>query len=73
MAKTVTRMPRVERARFFALSARGRWHESVQEHRQILAALKLRDAERAGRLLGQHVRRTGEVVADTLMKEKVVP
>jgi DNA-binding GntR family transcriptional regulator len=45
----------------------------VQEHRQILAALKLRDAERAGRLLGQHVRRTGEVVADTLMNEKVVP
>jgi DNA-binding GntR family transcriptional regulator len=66
-------LPCVERARFFALSARGRWDESVQEHRQILAAIKLRDAERAGRLLGQHVRRTGEVVADTLMKEKVVP
>jgi len=66
-------LPRVERARFFALSAHGRWDESVQEHRQILAALKLRDAERAGRLLGQHVRRTGEVVADMLMNEKVVP
>jgi DNA-binding GntR family transcriptional regulator len=65
-----TLLPRVERARFFALSAHGRWDESVQEHRQILAALKLGEAERAGRLLGQHVRRTGEIVADTLMKEK---
>jgi DNA-binding GntR family transcriptional regulator len=57
---------RVERARLFALSANGRWDESVREHRQILAALKARDAERAGRLLGEHVRRTGEVVADAL-------
>ena len=65
-----TLLPRVERARFFALSAHGRWDESVQEHRQILAALKLGEAERAGRLLGQHIRRTGEIVADTLMKEK---
>jgi DNA-binding GntR family transcriptional regulator len=63
-------LARVERARLFALSADGRWDESVREHRQILAALKARDAERAGRLLGQHVRRTGEIVADTLTKEK---
>jgi DNA-binding GntR family transcriptional regulator len=62
-------LPRVERARFFALSARGRWDESVQEHRDILAALKARDAERAGRLLGHHVRRTGEIVAETLHDE----
>jgi DNA-binding GntR family transcriptional regulator len=63
-------LARAERARFFALSADGRWDESVREHRQILAALKSRDAERAGRLLGQHVRRTGEIVADTLTKGK---
>jgi DNA-binding GntR family transcriptional regulator len=61
-------LARVERARFLALSADGRWDESVREHRQILAALKARDAERAGQLLGLHVRRTGEIVADTLMK-----
>jgi DNA-binding GntR family transcriptional regulator len=66
-------LARAERARFFALAADGRWDESVREHRQILGALKARDADRAGRLLGQHVRRTGEAVAETLTKEKVTP
>ena len=66
-------LARAERARFFALSADGRWDESVHEHRQILAALRARDAERAGRLLGQHVRRTGEIVADTLANKESVP
>ncbi len=66
-------LARVERARLFALSADGRWEESVQEHRQILAALKARDAERAGQLLARHVRRTGEIVADTLTQKKATP
>jgi DNA-binding GntR family transcriptional regulator len=66
-------LARAERARFFALSAHGRWDESVREHRQILAALKARDGERAGRLLSRHVRRTGEIVADTLMNREVKP
>ncbi len=66
-------LARAERARFFALSTHGRWEESVREHRQILAALKARDAERAGRLLGQHVRRTGETVAETLANRKEIP
>jgi DNA-binding GntR family transcriptional regulator len=59
-------LPRAERARFFALSVQGRWDESVREHQAILAALKAGDADRAGRLLGRHVRRTGDIVADTL-------
>jgi DNA-binding GntR family transcriptional regulator len=63
----------VERARLFALSADGRWEESVREHRQVLAALKARDAEHAGRLLAHHVRRTGEIVADTLTQKKATP
>jgi DNA-binding GntR family transcriptional regulator len=62
-------LARAERARFFALSAHGRWDESVREHRQILAALKARDAERAGQLLGHHVRRTGEAVVETLERQ----
>jgi DNA-binding GntR family transcriptional regulator len=45
----------------------------VREHKQILAALKARDAERAGRLLACHVRRTGEIVADTLTQKKATP
>ena len=59
-------LPRAERARFFALSVQGRWDESVREHHDILAALKKKDGERAGRLLGHHVLRTGEIVAATL-------
>jgi DNA-binding GntR family transcriptional regulator len=66
-------LPRVERARLFALSADGRWDESVREHRQILAALKSRDAGRAGRLLAHHVRRTGEIVADALTQKETTP
>jgi DNA-binding GntR family transcriptional regulator len=63
-------LARAERARFFALSAHGRWDESVREHRQVLAALKARDADRAGRLLAHHVRRTGEIVADALTNKE---
>jgi DNA-binding GntR family transcriptional regulator len=66
-------LARAERARFFALSADGRWEESVREHRQILAALKARNGERAGLLLGRHVRRTGDIVADTLTQKKATP
>ncbi|OQD04329.1 FCD domain-containing protein, partial [Burkholderia cenocepacia] len=40
--------------------------ESVREHQEILAALKARDAARAGQILAHHVRRTGEIVAETL-------
>lgn len=66
-------LARAERARFFALSVRGRWDESVREHREILAALKAGDAPRAGRLLGHHVRRTGQIVAETLDGEDAAP
>lgn len=59
-------LARAERARFFALSVLGRWEESVREHQEILAALKERDASRAGQLLAHHVRRTGEIVVATL-------
>lgn len=57
---------RVERARLFALSSQERWDESLQEHRALLAALKRRDADRAGRVLAQHVVRTGVVVREIL-------
>ena len=57
---------RVERARLFALSSQSRWDESVQEHRALLAALKQRNADRAGRVLAQHVVRTGVVVREIL-------
>lgn len=54
---------RLERARYLALDRIGRWQESTEEHRAILEALKARDGELAGRLLGEHVQHTGEVIA----------
>ncbi len=59
-------LARMERARFFALGAHGRWTESVREHRQILRALEQRDGRKAGELLSHHVRRTGDVVNDAI-------
>jgi len=38
----------------------------VREHQEILAALRGGDAARAGQLLAHHVRRTGEIVVETL-------
>jgi len=55
-------MVRVRRARFVAIQSPDRWHESVQEHRAIMAALEARDSARAGELILNHVRRTGVVV-----------
>jgi DNA-binding GntR family transcriptional regulator len=66
-------LARVERARFFALSARGRWDESVVEHRAILAALEGRDPAAAGRALSAHVQRTGAVVVEILRATHATP
>jgi DNA-binding GntR family transcriptional regulator len=62
-------MARVERARFFALSSRERWDESVEEHHAIMQALAARDGDKAGRLLALHIERTGQVVNDALHAE----
>lgn len=53
---------RLQRARYLALSAEGRWEQSVLEHREILEALKHGDSEKAGRLFATHVERTGAIV-----------
>jgi len=59
-----TLLARAERARYFALSSRSRWDDSVLEHRQILKALKMRDGTAAARALTQHVLRTGRGKTD---------
>lgn len=61
-------LARVERARFFALSAQGRWDESVEEHRQVLQALASRQSEAAGKALARHVQRTGLVVKEIVRR-----
>ncbi len=59
-------LTRAEQARFLALRHAHRWEESIVEHREILAALSRRDAERAGRLLGEHVAHTAHTVTQAL-------
>lgn len=54
---------RLERARYAALGKSGRWRQSAHEHREILDALKARDAERAQQLILAHVQHTGDVIA----------
>lgn len=63
-------LARVERARFFALSSHDRWDESVREHRDVLDALERRDVEKAGKLLADHVLRTGQVVSELLHADR---
>jgi DNA-binding GntR family transcriptional regulator len=55
---------RLERARLLALSAEGRWEQAVLEHREILAALKAGDGEKAAALCAAHVERTGAIVGE---------
>lgn len=69
-----TLLARAERARLLAITASStRWDESVGEHREILAALEARDAERAGRALMRHVLRTGEAVRAALRQMPAAP
>jgi DNA-binding GntR family transcriptional regulator len=53
---------RAERARFFALSSRARWDDSVSEHRDLLQAVEAHDATTASRILARHVATTGQAV-----------
>lgn len=59
-------LARAEQARFLALRLAHRWEEAIAEHRAILAALAERDAERAGRLLADHVAHTAHTVTRAL-------
>ena len=61
---------RAEWARYAALDSRRRWDESVQEHRDILAALQAHDAPTAGRLLAHHVMNTGREVVQALAQRQ---
>jgi len=55
-------MVKIRRARYTAIMSQDRWDESVREHGELLDALEARDGARAGEILFQHVRKTGEVV-----------
>ena len=56
-------------SRYIALMSPERWTEAVTEHEALMQALAARDATRAGRVMLQHVLRTGEVAAAALRDE----
>lgn len=57
---------RAERARYFALSRTGRWEQSIAEHRDLERALNAGDGGKATRVMGDHVRRTGQALKEML-------
>ncbi len=56
-------------SRYTALMSPERWVEAVEEHETLMQALALRDPARAGEIMLQHVRRTGEVASAALRDE----
>lgn len=51
------------------LASSQRWSESLAEHEEILAAFREGDATKAGNLMLQHVRRTGEAMAEIARRQ----
>ena len=56
-------------SRYTALMSPERWAEAVAEHEALMQALATRDPAQAGRIMLQHVRRTGEVASAVLRDE----
>ena len=64
LAQVIQDLRRVLRlTRHHSLLARGRVQESLNEHRAILAAIRSRDAERAGELMRAHLGRGRAAIA----------
>jgi DNA-binding GntR family transcriptional regulator len=60
---------RIRRPRYLANISPTRWAEALEEHEAILAALETRDGETLGRILKDHLRKTGETVLQALREE----
>lgn len=54
---------RTRRGRYLTTLRNTHWDESVSEHLELLDAIKTRDAQRAGRILRDHVLKTGETIS----------
>jgi DNA-binding GntR family transcriptional regulator len=59
-------MVRARRGRFMAIVDADRWRQAVDEHEAVMAAFRARDAEVAGAIWREHLRHTGETVAEVL-------
>lgn len=62
-------MIKVRRARYLAILSVERWEESVQEHAEILEAMKARNVDLVGKLIRDHVSKTGEIVKQSFSPE----
>ncbi len=62
-------MRKIRRARYAAIMSQARWDESVHEHKDLMNALMDRDGARAGMVLLEHVRETGEAVKNSIEAE----
>lgn len=60
---------RIRRPRYLANISPTRWAEALKEHEAILAALEARDGQALGRILKDHLRKTGETVLQALREE----
>jgi DNA-binding GntR family transcriptional regulator len=59
-------LAKARRGRHTALASHDRWIEAMAEHDLLMQALAARDGRRAGEIMLQHDRRTGEVVRQML-------
>jgi DNA-binding GntR family transcriptional regulator len=62
---------RVSRARYYANISTARWDQAMKEHDAILAALKVRDGERLGRILKEHLAHKLETLRGVIEDEEV--
>ncbi|UOM34357.1 GntR family transcriptional regulator [Acuticoccus sp. I52.16.1] len=59
-------MRRAQRGRYMAIVSATRWHQAMDEHEALMAALHARDAAEAGRVWRLHLMHTGETIAGVM-------
>lgn len=64
---------KIRRARYKANFSQSRWDESVQEHKEIMAALAARDGKNLGGILCEHLRRTAAIVIEAVKNDIAEP
>jgi DNA-binding GntR family transcriptional regulator len=66
-ATHATFMVKARWGRYTALASSDRWREAMAEHEALMAAFASRDAHRAGEILFEHDRRTGQTTRQLLL------
>ncbi|QJP17112.1 GntR family transcriptional regulator [Starkeya sp. ORNL1] len=61
-----TLMVRIHAVRFIAQKSSERWREAVEDHEQMMVALRARDTARLGAILKEHLRHKAAMVLESL-------